>query len=254
MKSFVIAANTFRETIRNRIMYNILFFAIFVIGVSLLVSDWSIHQQAKILKDFGLAAMSIFGLLIAIFIGIRLIYQEIEKRTIYMLVTKPIARWEIIVGKYLGLILTIAVNVLVMSLCLFAVDYLLEGFVNWELTPAILLIYVEIMVVIALATFFSTFTSPMISALLTICLFVVGHLSPILKLFLHTHTNTIFKLILQGIYYTVPNLEYFNIRTAVVESLPLPHHFLFYALFYGIGYVGILLLISSFIFRRKDLK
>ncbi|HDZ11940.1 MAG TPA: hypothetical protein ENH53_06955, partial [Bacteroidetes bacterium] len=155
---WVIAGNTFQETIRDRVMYNILFFAVFIIGISLVIGSWSLNQQVKLVKDFGLAAMSIFGLLIAVFIGIRLIYQDIERKTIYMLVTKPIHRWQIVLGKYTGLLLTVFANIFVMTVSLLVVDLLIEHHVDLGLLPGILLILFEIMLVVAWALFFSSFT------------------------------------------------------------------------------------------------
>ena len=113
-----IAENTFRETIRDRVLYNILFFALGMIILSLVVSQWSLGEEVKILKDFGLSIMSLFGLLIGIFIGVGLIFKEIEKKTIYVIISKPIHRYQFILGKYFGLLLTLLVNIIIMSIAL----------------------------------------------------------------------------------------------------------------------------------------
>ena len=118
MRIWAVALNTFKETIRNRVLLNILIFAVALILLSLVVGEWSMYQQVKVIKDFGLSAMSIFGLLIAVFIGIRLMVQELEQKTIYLIVSKPIRRWEFVFGKYLGLSITLALNVFLMSLAL----------------------------------------------------------------------------------------------------------------------------------------
>ncbi len=251
---WIIAKNTFRETIRDRVMYNILFFAIFIIGISLIISSWSLNQQVKLVKDFGLAAMSIFGLLIAIFIGIRIIYQDTERRTIYMLVAKPIARWQIILGKYAGLLLTVLVNISVMSASLLLVDFLIESHIDWGLLLAVLLIFFEIMLVIAWALFFSVFTSPMLSAMLTVLIFIIGHLSPALKLFTQLHPENSSNGLLLFLYRILPNLENFNIKAAVVEHLTLPAATVPNAIFYGLAYTTILLIFSAEILERRNLK
>jgi len=250
----VIAHNTFRETIRNRIMVNILLFAIGMVLITMVISNWSINQQAKILKDFGLAAISIFGLLIALFVGVRTIFQEIEKHTVYMLVSKPIARWQIILGKYFGLATTIFLNIVAITFCLLVVDYFVEGSIDWGLFKGIFLIILEIYLVIAFAIFFSTFTSPLLSAILTIGIYVIGHLAPSILLYTQLRPNQPGNGILLAVYTILPNLENFNIKTAVVEHLALPPNTMLFAVIYGLSYIAILLILTSFIFNRKDLK
>ena len=251
---WVIAKNTFQETIRDRVMYNILFFAIFIIAISLVISGWSLNQQVKLIKDFGLAAMSLFGLLIAIFVGIRLLYQDMERKTIYMLVSKPIRRWQIVVGKYAGLALTVFANLVVMTISLYVVDFLIERQLDWGLLAGILLIFFEILLVIAWAFLFSSFTSPMLSAVLTVLIYVTGHLSPALKLFTQLHPENASNKFLLFLYAILPNLENFNIKTALVEHLRLPELTAPSALLYGIAYTGILLIITSLILEKRNFK
>ena len=250
----VIAHNTFKETIRNKIMANILLFAIGMVLMTMVVSNWSLDQQAKILKDFGLAAISIFGLLIALFVGVRTIYQEIEKHTIYMLVSKPISRWQIILGKYFGLTVTILLNVFAITLCLFLADYFIEGTVDFGLLPGIFLIILEILLVIAFAIFFSTFTSPLLSAIFTLVIFVIGHLAPSIQIFTKLRPDDPTNTVLLAIYKILPNLENFNIKTEVVEHIALPEHMILNSVIYGISYIAILLFLTSWIFAKKDLK
>lgn len=250
----VIARNTFKETVRNRIMANILLFAIGMVLVTLVISNWSLDQQAKILKDFGLAAVSIFGLLIAMFVGVRTIYQEIERHTIYMLVSKPISRWQVILGKYFGLVSTIFLNILAIAICLYVVDFFIEKSVDFALLPGIFLILLEIFLVIAVAIFFSSFTSPLLSAILTLVVFVIGHLAPSIRLYSQLHPGEGGNRVLVALYTLIPNLENFNIKTAVVEHLPLPPGTILHAVIYGISYIGILLLITILIFEKKDLR
>jgi len=248
------ALNTFKETIRNRVMVNILLFAIGLILLSLVIGDWSIYQQVKVIKDFGLSAMSIFGLLIAIFIGIRLMIQELEQRTIYVIASKPIHRWEIVVGKYLGLAITLAVNVILMSLALAGTNLIIESRIDFGLAPAILLIYVEILLIVGFALLFSSLTSPTLSAIFTMVIFVIGHLSGFLRDYVQLYPDRGFHWFLKLIYYITPNLENLNLKMAVVENLDRPPHAVIYGLLYGVGYIIILLLLTTAIFRRKDFK
>lgn len=254
MRLLAVAQNTFKETIRNRVLLNILFFAVGLILLSLVVGDWSMYQQVKVIKDFGLSAMSIFGLLIAVFIGIRLMVQELEQKTIYLIVSKPIRRWEFVFGKYIGLSVTLALNVLFMSIALWGAGYLMEGFIDWSLIPAIVLLYVEILLVVAFSMLFSSFMMPTVSAIATLMIFVVGHLSDYLMEFITVYPDRGYHWLLKAIYYVVPNLEKLNLKIAVVEDLPFDSQTVFNGFFYGVSYILILLIVTAVVFNRKDLK
>ncbi|MBN2414300.1 ABC transporter permease [bacterium] len=254
MRILAVMENTFKETIRNRILLNILVFAIGLILLSLVIGDWSLGEQSKVIKDFGLSAMSIFGLLIAVFIGIRLMVQELEGRTIYIIASKPVHRWEIVTGKYLGLALTLAVNVLLMTAALLAAGWLMEGTIDTALLPAVLLIYIEILLIVAFSLFFSSFSSPVLSAIFTLTVFISGHLSGYLHDFVKLYEDRGFHWLLKLIYYVVPNLEKLNIKLAVVEHLKTGPHAVVLGAVYGLSYVLLLLIFTSLIFEKKDLK
>jgi len=254
MRVWTVAWNTFRESIRNRVMLNILLFAIALILLSLVVGDWSMGHQVKVIKDFGLSAMSLFGLLIALFIGIRLMVQELEQRTIYIIASKPIQRWEIVLGKFFGLAVTIAINLFLMALTLWIVDWVVEKRIDLGLAPAIVLMYVEILLVVGFALFFSSFTSPTLSAVATIVVFVIGHMSGFLRDYVQIYPDKGFHWLLKAIYYVVPNLENLNLKSTVVEHLELPPHTFGFGLLYGLGYIFVVLFLTVSIFERRDLK
>jgi ABC-type transport system involved in multi-copper enzyme maturation permease subunit len=254
MRLWAVAANTFKETIRNRILVNILLFAVVLILLSLVVGEWSLGHQSKVIKDFGLAAMSLFGLLIAIFIGIRLMVQEMEQRTVYLIISKPIRRWEFVIGKYLGLACTLAINVLLMSLTLWAVVLVQEGRIDFGLAPAILLIYMEIGLIVAFALLYSTFASPTLSALFTLLTFVIGHSMSFLRDFILLYPDKPFLWLLRAIYTVMPNLENLNIKMAAVEHIPGPPHAVLFGFLYGLGYTAFVLVLTVLVFENKDLK
>ena len=254
MRVWAVAINTFKETIRNRILLNILFFAIGIIMLSLIVGDWSLGEQIKVIKDFGLSAMSIFGLLIAIFIGIRLMVQELEQRTIYIIASKPIYRWEIIVGKFSGLAMTLAINVTLMTIALWFAGFIMEGTIDAGLIPAILLIYIEILLIVGFAIFFSSFISPTLSAVFTLAVFVAGHLCGFLHDFVRLQPDRGFHWLLKFIYYLTPNLEKLNLKMSVVQQLDTPPNAVLYGLLYGVSYILFLLTCTSVIFQRRDFK
>src|SRR4051812_32333517 len=181
-----IAVNVFKESVRDKVLYNLVIFAVLLIAVSFLLGQLTAGQDIKIIKDLGLAAISLFGLFIAVFIGIGLVSKEVERRSIYSLLAKPIHRNEFIAGKYLGLVLTLVVNVTVMTLAYYAVlasmAWAAGGWfkAGWEapavdpaLLKAIAMIFLQLMMVTALALLFSTFTSPILATALTFGIYIV---------------------------------------------------------------------------------
>jgi hypothetical protein len=173
----VVAINTFREAVRDRVLYNLVFFALVMMGAAILVGQISIGINRLVIVNLGLSAISIFGLVMAVFIGVGLVYKEIEKRTLYSLLAKPIRRWQFLVGKYAGLLLTLAVNTALMTLGLAAaLFYVGRPFVRadaWILV-AVYFILLELALVTALALFFSCFSTPMLSTLFTLGIYMTG--------------------------------------------------------------------------------
>src|ERR1700716_2895797 len=179
-----IARNAFREAVRDRVLYNLVVFALLLIAGAIFLGELSAGQEAKIIVDLGLSAILLFGVFIAIFVGVGLVYIEIERRTLYAILSKPIGRGEFLLGKYLGLCLTLFVNVLIMGLGLsLALIFVKRGFdpLVVRIWPAIFLIYVELAILTGVAMLFSAFSSPALSALLAFFVFVIGHFSADLK-------------------------------------------------------------------------
>ena len=254
MKVAAIALNTFRETVRDRILYAILVFALVMLAGSSILVTLSVGGEEKIIKDLGLACISIFGTLIAIFLGIGLVSKEIEKRTVYTIISKPIHRYQFILGKYLGLVLTLLVNVAVMGLGLIGLAYFWEGIANARLLLAVLFIFLELMLVTALALLFSTFSSPTLSAIFTICLFVAGHLSADLRLFAARFGGAASKLLAEALYVLLPNLSRLNFRDQAVHDLRIDGGTTALSFSYTIFYVVTLVLSAMAIFQRRDFK
>ena len=183
-RTVAIARNTFREAVRDRVLYNLVLFVLLLIAGAIFLGELSAGQDAKITADLGLSAMLLFGVFIAIFVGVGLVYKEIERRTLYAILSKPIGRGQFLLGKYLGLCLTLLVNVLIMGVGVsLALVYVRRGWdpLALKIWPAILLIYVELMIMTGVALLFSTFSSPALSALLTFFVFIIGHFSAALK-------------------------------------------------------------------------
>jgi len=248
-----IALNTFREAIRDRILYTLLLFALLMIMGSVLLGNLSIGGELKIVKDMGLASISIFGMLIAIFIGVGLISKEIERKTIYTILTKPVSRHLFVLAKFLGLALVLLFEVLVMALGLLALIFILTHSVGLILLKAIFLIYLELLLVTAVAILFSSFsTSAALSGLFCLGFYVLGHLLTDIKALGAKSANSPVRIICEGIYYLLPNLENFNIKSQVVFNLPIPNVYLVYSASYAMLYIIIILFISMAIFSAKD--
>jgi len=263
----LVAVNVFKESVRDKVLYNLVIFAVLLIGVSYLLGQLTAGQDVKIIKDLGLAAISVFGLLIAVFIGIGLVWKEVEKKSIYSLLSKPIRRHEFILGKYAGLLLTLLVNVTVMTVAFYAVLF----YMNWITDPrvravwtvpaadpmllkAILLIGLELMLVTAIALFFSTFSSPFLSAILTLGLWVIGQFSADLSNFGSVVKSAAAGTIARGLYYLLPNFAAFDVKAQVVHGQPVAWSYLGLTTLYGMTYLALVLVGAVLIFSKRDFK
>ncbi|MCU1385093.1 MAG: hypothetical protein JWL71_3790 [Acidobacteria bacterium] len=262
-----IAINAFRESVRDKVLYNLVLFALLLMASSFLIGQLTAGQDVKIIKDLGLAATSIFGLFIAVFIGIGLVSKEVERRSIYSLLAKPVTRAQVVLGKYCGLTLTLAVNVSVMALALYVVLAAMtwgvppDANLGWEAPPldpamlkAVALIFVELMLVTALALFFSTFSSPMLSAALTFGLYVVGHFSGDLRNFEQVVASPTAARLARGLYWVLPNLAQFDVKNDVVHGLHVSFRYMAMTSAYAAVYIAMLLAMASLVFSRRDFK
>lgn len=254
MKVQAIAVTTFREAVRDKILYTLLFFALAMIACSAVIADLTVGEYGKIIRDLGLAAIDLFGLMIAIFVGIGLVYKEIERKTIYTIASKPIARWEFLVGKYLGLAMTLAAEVGVMGLGFLLQLKLTDAGASLGLVPAIWLIFVELLVVTAIAIVFSCFTTPLLASLFTLGLTVVGRLSPHLKELAEAGEASTLELVAAVLYRVVPDLGTFDIRTEAAYGRPVDWEYVAYATGYGALWTVVLLAIGTIVFQYRDFK
>jgi len=262
-----IALSVFRESVRDKVLYNLVLFAVLLTAASYLIGQLTAGQDVKIIKDLGLSATSVFGLFIAVFIGIGLVSKEVERRSIYALLAKPMRRYQLLLGKYFGLVLTLAVNVSIMALALYAVlAFMSRGVApevarTWDapaLDPALLkavgLILVELMLITAIALFFSTFSTPMLSAAFTFALFIVGRFSSDLRNFQQAVDSKAAAALARGLYWVLPNLAQFDVKSDVVHGQPVPFGYMAIAISYGVVYISMLLVISIAIFSKRDFK
>jgi ABC-type transport system involved in multi-copper enzyme maturation permease subunit len=252
-----IARNAFREAVRDRVLYNLVVFVLLLIAGAIFLGEISAGQEAKIIVDLGLSAILLFGVFIAIFVGVGLVYKEIERRTLYAILSKPIGRGQFVLGKYLGLCLTLLVNVSIMGVGLsLALIYVKRG---WDplaarIWPAIFLIYIELAILTGVAMMFSAFSSPALSALLTFFVFVIGHFSTDLKALAGSMSSAPTRWVFAGLYYLLPNLTNYNAITPAAHGQIPEAGALLAAALYGLIYIGVLLAGTALVFSRRNLK
>jgi Cu-processing system permease protein len=263
----LVALNVFRESVRDRVPYNLVLFAVLLIGASYLLGQLTAGQDIKIIKDLGLGAIAIFGLFIAVFIGVGLVSKEVERRSIFPLLAKPVSRSQFIAGKYLGLVLTLAANLAVMAVAMYAV----LAYMGWTqpeaaraaatvpatdpgMLQAVLLIFVELMLVTAIALFFSTFSTPMLSAALTVGLYIAGHFNADLRSFDQVVDSPAAAWLARGLYHVLPDLSAFDVKAQVVHGLPVTAGYLAWTSAYGLAYITALIAAAAAIFSRRDFK
>lgn len=257
----IIALNTFRESIRDKILYNIVFLAIALTLFSIVLGEWSVFDRAYVIKSTTLSVMSLSGLLISIFVGISLVQKEIQRRTVLTLLSKPISRASFIVGKYLGLLAVVGVHLLILTCIFYAMLFIISAEPTFSLLPAIYLIFCEMAVVIAVALLFSSFSSTVLSALFTLGVYFAGHLSNQLLEQVRfasrmgemgDSSSALFEKAAVVIHAVFPGLYRYNVTTYVVHGVALPDMYLFWNTVYALGYVGVFLAIASWWFSRRD--
>jgi ABC-type transport system involved in multi-copper enzyme maturation permease subunit len=251
-----IASNTFREAVRDRVLYNLVAFTLLISVAAILVSQISIEIERLVVINLGLSAVSLFGVVIAIFIGIGLVSKEIEKRTLYTVLSRPVRRWEFIVGKFLGLAGTLVVNTFFMAIGVFgALLYVSHKFSAGDarILVALYFIILEFLIICALALLFSSFSTPLLSAVFAFALFVIGSFADDLRGFAGiTHGFT--RWVTTGAAYLVPNFSALNVISAVAHDQPLAGQLILQNTLYAISYAAMALSGAILIFERRNLK
>ncbi|MFP6564704.1 MAG: ABC transporter permease [Myxococcota bacterium] len=249
-----LAENTVRQAIRSRLLYTLLFFGLVMIATSVAVSSLSYVESERIVQDVGFAAIRIFGVGIAIFVGVGLIHDEIERRTLYTLLSKPVSRMEFIAGKYLGLLFTVWIQLAILSLAFVLVSLAVGAPVTASLFAALGLIGAELMVVVAIATFFSSFTTPMLASLMSVGIFVAGRLSRDILQLGQGSGDTGTAAAAEALYRVLPDLEAFDLTVQAVHGLPIADADVLLPLAYGIAYSAVLVMAAAWVFERRDLR
>ena len=251
-----IASNTFREAVRDRVLYNLIAFAVLISGAAILVGQISIGIERLVVVNLGLTAVSLFGVVIAIFIGIGLVSKEIDKRTLYTVLSRPVQRWEFIVGKFFGLAGTLVVNTFFMAIGVFAallyVSRHFQAADGWILV-ALYFIVLEFLIITALALLFSSFSSPLLSAVFAFSLFVIGSFAEDLRGFAAMAPG-VTRWLATATAYLVPNFSSLNIITSVAHEQPVAAQLVLANTLYALLYAGMAVCGAVLIFERRNLK
>jgi ABC-type transport system involved in multi-copper enzyme maturation permease subunit len=248
-----IAVNTFREAIRDRILYLFLGFAVVMVVGSKLFGMLTVGDETKIIKDLGLAAIQFFSMLIAVMMSLLLISREVDSRTVFNILAKPVRRWQFLLGKYFGLVGIVAANLALVTSVLVVVVWVYAHEFDPMLIFAAAMTLLEMMVLGAFATLFAVLTRPILGSLMTLAVFIVGHMSADLWLLTRQLPGALTRGLIAALYFLVPNLERFNFRTEVVHDLAIPGAAIGWAVVYALLFIALVLFLANLRFRRKDL-
>lgn len=249
-----IAGNTVREAIRNKVLYALLFFGVLLIGTGILVSSLSYVEGERILQSVGLSSLRFFGAAIAVFVGVGLIHKEVDRRTIYTILSKPVSRSEFLVGKVLGLIATLWLQVAVMAAAFVLVSLISGAPLNGGHAAAVGLAAIELAVLVSVATLFSSFTTPMLASLFTAGFYLVGHMTRDLRELGGQSDVPMVQNMTAALHRVFPDLEAFNLTTQAIHGLDISTGQILWPLLYGVAYMGALLAIACIIFQRRDFR
>ncbi len=248
-----VADGTFREAVRDRLFALVGFFGLLLVAATTVLAPLTVGAQAKIVADVGLAGMALFGLLVVVLVGSNLVRKEIDRRTLVTVLTKPVARTEYLLGKYAGLALTVLVMLALMGLIYLGAVALTPATLSGTLASAMVLVFLELLVLTAAALTFSLLVSPALAAVFSLAFYAIGHLSTSLLAFGEMGGPGLRRTVCRAVFAVLPNLEFFNRRADVVHGDPVGLGYLGLAALYAGVYVMLFLLLARALFARKEL-
>ncbi len=253
MKVVAIALNTYREAIRNKVLYSIFMFACLVTGISAAFGWASIGDTIKFAKDFSLFSLSLFGVVTTVVLGVSLLSKELGKRTIYNLLSKPVGRWQFVMAKFVGLVATLVVMMTLMTVALLILFYFLEDRIDWWILPTVAMMLLELAMLSAVAIFFSSIVvTPALAGLFTAAAFVAGRSVPMLKYLMTPDHPPTLRYIARGLHVVLPHLDQFYIADRVAFGMTLSPGYYLYAGLYATAYTALLLIASILIFQHRE--
>jgi ABC-type transport system involved in multi-copper enzyme maturation permease subunit len=253
----VVALNTFREAVRDRVLYNLVFFALLMMAAAIAVGQISIGIEETVIVSLGLSAISVIGLLISIFIGVALVSKEMDKRTLYALLAKPVRRWEFLLGKFGGLVLTLTVNTAAMALGLLLVMIYVKHSLERSDSVVLVAVYfilLKLALIVALALLFSCFTTPLLAILFTVGLYIVGLYVQELRNLPVEVMSPAMAAFTKWLSYLLPNFENFNVMAMAAHGRAVPGALILQNTLYTVAYCTIVLTAAAAVFSRRNLK
>jgi len=254
LRVWTLATNTLREAIRSKLLYTLLGFAVALIVFAIALSQLSYIERERILQNFGLASIRLFSVAIAIFVGVNLIHKEVDRRTIYTILSKPLSRAEFLLGKYVGLLLTIWLQLGIMVAFFVGTSLLTGAPLGGSHAALIALLAVELAVVVAIATLFSSFTTPMLASFFSIGIWLVGNLTRDLREMGARSADSTIEAATIWLHRLLPDMSSFDLTLETAHGLTIGASSLWIPTLYGLGYVGILLVMAMLIFERRDFR
>jgi ABC-type transport system involved in multi-copper enzyme maturation permease subunit len=249
-----IAANTVRDAVRNRVLYILVFFAVVMIGTSVMLATLSYVERERILQDVGFSAIRFFGAAIAIFMGVGLIQREVERRTVYTILSKPVTRARFLAGKYLGLVATLWLQLAIMVAAFVLVSLATGAPLAAGHAIALGLVALELAVIVAFATLFSSFATPFLAACYSVGLYLVGHLTRDLRGLGAASDSAAVQQVTVWIHRVFPDLSALNRGIEAVHGLPIPLPEVGFALLMGVAWCLGFLLVAVMVFERRDFR
>lgn len=244
---------TFRESIRNRTVLGVFLAALGLVTSAMLLAELALDQRERVILDWSLFCLSVFGLLLAVLIGVNLVHKEIRRKTLYVVLSRPFPRWKFVLGKYLGLVLTLLVAVLILTLALLVMLWTEHIAMRADLFLALLTIFLEILLVGSIAVFFASFSSPYLAGFFTLGLFLTGRSLPVLDKLADKIDGGVLHGLLKALFYVLPDLSVYNLGGRVVHNVPIAWAEVGRVTLYGSGYLITLLLVAMLVFSRRDL-
>jgi len=251
---YAIAVNTFREAIRDRVLYSILFFGVLVLLTSLAMQELTLGDQDKVVRSIAQGAIRMFGSIIAIFLGIGLVFKELERKTIYTIASKPIPRWMFIQGKYFWLLSVISAELGLLALLYVVLMTVQQGFPASSVFVSWVMLYMELGLLTAWAILFSTYSTPTTAAAFTMAVFAIGHTADDIWLFGQKADSEAVRQMSEALYWVLPNLGVFNASNLSIHHMPIPLSQFLTAMGYGLGYTAVVLALATVVFSRRDFK
>ena len=251
-KAWIIALNTFQESLRKRTLYILVVFALIVIGASKFFSFLTAEEEIKMIKDVSFSTIEFFGALIAIFGGLTAISGEIEKRTIYTLLSKPITRKNFFIGKFIGHSLVLLLNFILISLFFIGLLLFKKSPPDIQTFKTLLLIYIELVLIGSITLTVATFATDPFNIIFSFFLYIAGHLITYGKQLVDRTESVIIKVLGTVLYTVIPNYENFNIRDKVVVGVNVSWSYIVKTGIYGILYITIILLLGIYFFQKRE--